>query len=238
MADTRPLLPALVFGGLIALGLASAGLLVGNGLENARTGDRAVTVRGLAEREVKADLAVLPLRFTASGDALEAAQAQVDAQTGAVRAFLAAQGFPAAAVDLGAFDVTDHQSQEYQQQNYAARFIVSQTVVVRSNDVDRVQATVRRLNELVRQGVVLEEYSPTYLFTRLNAVRPAMIGEATAAARTGAAQFAEDSGSDLGGIRSATQGSFEILGRDEVGEETSQVFKRIRVVTTVSYGLR
>jgi hypothetical protein len=225
-------------GTLLAIGLVGAGALVGNGLENARVGDRSVTVRGLAEREVKADLAVLPLRFSASGDQLEVVQARIDADTAAVRAFLTSQGFPPAAVDLGAFHVIDHQAQEYQQQSYAARFIVSQTVVVRSRDVDRVQATVRNLNQLVRQGIILQDYSPAYLFTGLNQVRPAMIGQATAAARTGAAQFARDSGADLGGIRSATQGSFEILGRDDVGEEAGQVFKRIRVVTTVNYSLR
>jgi hypothetical protein len=62
--------------------------------------------------------------------------------------------------------------------------------------------------------------------------------EATASARSGAQQFAKDSGTPLGGIASATQGSFEILGRDDVGEESSQVFKRVRVVTTITYRLR
>ena len=71
------------------------------------------------------------------------------------------------------------------------------------------------------------------------APRPAMIAEATASARTGAQQFAHDAKTELGGIRSATQGSFEILGRDEIGIEAApQVFKKLRVVTTVSYQLR
>ena len=114
-------------------------------------------------------------------------------------------------------------------------------MVVRTPDVDRVQRTTRQLNELVRQGVVLQDYrGPSYLFTKLNEVRPAMIAEATAAARTGAMQFARDSGSALGPIRSATQGSFEILPRDDLGEgdERAQIYKRVRVVTTVSYRLR
>lgn len=237
MADTR-LFPALAFGALIAVGLTAAGALVGQGLVNARVGDRAVTVRGLAEREVKADLAVLPLSFAASGDDLTAVQAQIDADTAAVRTFLLQQGFPAESIELGVFNVVDHQAQEYQQQTYATRFIVTQTVSVRSADVDRVQAAVRGLNTLVRQGVILQQYSPAYLFKGLNAVRPAMIAEATAAARTGAIKFAADSGSALGPIRSATQGSFEILPRDEVGDESAQIHKRVRVVTTVSYGLR
>lgn len=239
MPDSR-LIPAAVVGGLLALGLAAAGLFVATGLKDVRTGDRSVTVRGLSERIVKADLAVLPLKFAAAGDDLQAVQADVDRATGAVRAFLAAQGYKPAEIDLGRLEVTDQFAREYQQQNVAARYRVAQTVIVRTTNVDRVQATTRQLDRLIRQGVVLQDYAgPSYLFTKLNEVRPAMIAEATASARTGAQQFARDSGAALGGIRSASQGSFEILGRDEVGyDPSSQVFKKVRVVTTVSYALR
>jgi len=239
MIDTR-IIAAAVVGGLLALGGVGAGAFIGKGLENAQTGNRTVSVRGLSERIVKADLAVLPLKFAAAGDDLQAVQADVDADTAAVRAFLAAQGYKPAEIDLGRLEVTDQFAREYQQSNVVARYRVAQTVIVRTANVDRVQASARQLDRLIRQGVVLQDYTgPSYIFTGLNAVRPAMIAEATASARTGAQQFARDSGAQLGGIRSAGQGSFEILGRDEVGyDPSSQVFKKIRVVTTVSYALK
>jgi len=238
--NVNRILPAAIVGALLAIGLALAGALIGRGVENARVGDRSVTVRGLSERVVKADLAVLPLKFAAAGNDLQAVQADIDADTAAVRRFLAAQGYQAGEVDLGRLEVTDQYAREYQQQNVAARYRVAQTVIVRTTNVDRVQATTRQLDQLIREGVVLQDYTgPSYIFTKLNEVRPAMIAEATASARTGAQQFARDSGAQLGGIRSATQGSFEILGRDEIGyDANSQVFKKLRVVTTVSYRLR
>lgn len=238
MTDTR-LIPAAVFGGLLAVGLIGGGALIGQGVVNARVGDRSVTVRGLAERNVKADLAVLPLRFTASGDVLADVQGQIDRDLAAVRAFLTAQGYPASAVTLGRLEVADRRSREYGTQDGGPRFILAQTVIVRTNDVDRVQTTTRALNDLVRQGVVLQDFSgATYVFTKLNDVRPAMIAEATAAARTGADRFAKDSGAGLGPIRQATQGSFEILARDEIGDESQSPDKKVRVVTTISYRLR
>lgn len=241
MATTdRTLLIAVIVGGLVGLGLTGAGALVGRGLELARTGDRNVTVRGLAEREVKADLAVLPLRFSATGDELSQAQGKVDADTAVVRRFLVGQGYAPGEVTIGRFSVTDRQAEQYASQNYTTRFIVSQTVTVRTTKVEQALATTRQLNELVRQGVVLQDYSPAFIFTQLNDVRPAMIKEATASARTGAVQFARDSGSDLGPIKSATQGSFEILARDDGGDEGEQgsLWKKVRVVTTISYQLR
>ena len=77
------------------------------------------------------------------------------------------------------------------------------------------------------------------MFSRLNDVKPEMLEEATANARDAAQQFANASGAQLGGIRDANQGVFEILPRDEVlGEsEAMQIFKRVRVVATVTYQL-
>ena len=233
------LLTAATAAAILAVGAAAGGAFVGKGVENARVGDRSVTVRGLSERVVKADLAVLALKFAGAGDDLAAVQADVDGDLSTVRKFLAQQGYAPSEVDLGRFEVTDQYAREYQPSEVRARYRVAQTVIVRTPNVDRVQATSRALDALVRQGVVLQDYNgPSYLFTKLNSVRAAMIAEATASARTGAQQFARDSDSHLGGIRSATQGSFEILGRDDVGEESSQVFKRVRVVTTVAYSLR
>lgn len=233
------ILPAAVVGGLLAIGLIGSGALIGQGVVNARVGDRSVTVRGLAERDVRADLAVLPLKFTASGEVLAEVQARIDGDLAIVRRFLTAQGYPADAVSLGQLSVADTRAREWGGQSTGPRFILSQTVVVRTKDVNRVQQTSRALNELVRQGVVLQDYAgPTYVFTGLNSVRPAMIAEATAAARTGAQRFAQDSGAPLGPIRQATQGSFEILARDEVDSEGSTPDKKVRVVTTITYRLK
>jgi hypothetical protein len=228
-------------GFLVGLGLIVGGALVGRGLIDMRQGQRQVTVHGLSEQVQKADLALLPISFAQAGDELTATQAKVDDQTRLVRAFLKAQGYSDAQVDLDKLSVTDTQAQEYNNRVGGPRFIVTQTVIVRTGDVDRVAATTRALGDLVRQGVVLSNFKgPTFLFTRLNAVRPAMIGEATASARSGAEQFARDSGAHLDGITDASQGSFEILPRDESSEnnESGSLWKKVRVVTTVTYRLR
>lgn len=231
---------------VLALGLLGAGALVGAGIPRLRTADRTVTVKGVAEREARADLAIWPLRIVATDDDLGAANAQLAASARAVRAFLAEQGLSGGATDVAVqdFTVTDARSN---QGNYSpgSRYVIRETIVVRSGDVARVQAAAQRVSDLVQAGVVLssgQEYGgggPTFLFTRLDALKAPMIAEATAQARRAAEQFARDSRSDLGGIRSATQGYFEILPRDQAPgiSQESQVVKTVRVVTTVTYGL-
>ena len=234
----KSLLPALVFGGLIAVGLIGAGAFIGSGVVNAQVGNRQVTVRGVAERNVVADLAVLTLSFKAANDDLPAAQSQIDRDLAIVRNFLRQQGYGDDIITVGRMQVTDTKAREYGSSENLVRYIVSQSVTVRTNDVQRVATTERALNDLVRQGVQLDFSAPNYVFTKLNEVRPAMIAEATASARSGAEQFAKDSGAPLGPIKQATQGSFEILAREDIDSEPTSLDKRVRVVATVTYQLR
>ncbi len=78
-----------------------------------------------------------------------------------------------------------------------------------------------------------------YSFTKLNDVKPAMIAEATRDARQGAEQFAKDSGTEVGGIKSATQGYFSIGARDgdNAGSGSESPFQKVRVVTTIDFYL-
>lgn len=239
----RPqLLAALVVG----LGIAAGGYLAGAGVARLRTSDRTVTVKGVAEREAKADLVIWPLRLVAADDDLGRASATIERNVQQVRTFLRETGVDSSGTEitLQEFSVQDQRASGGYQNS--TRYIIRQTLVVRSSRVDVVQAASQRVPELVRSGVVLssgQEYGtggPTFVFTKLNDLKPPMIAEATARAREGAEQFARDSKSALSGIRTGSQGVFEILPRDQAAgmQEESQVTKRIRVVTTVTYGLR
>jgi hypothetical protein len=232
---------------ILTLGLVVGGWLIGAGFTRGRSADRFVTVKGVAEREAKADLALWPLRLSAADNDLAAAQARIARNTAQVYAFLQRNTLDTSQAELQGVDVTDAYANPYGgDRPAAARFVVSQTVMVRSTDVDAVLSASARVGELVGAGVVLSSgqgygsSGPTFLFTRLNDLKPDMIAEATANARQAAEQFANDSRSRLGGIRQANQGVFVILPRDQVagGTEENQPFKTVRVVTTVEYYLK
>jgi hypothetical protein len=227
---------------MLGLGLLGAGFLVGRGFERGRAADRYVTVKGLAETFVRADLAVWPLRVTATGDDLGRIQEQIDADLATITGFLTGQGIEPEAIQPQRVEVTDLLAQAYRPEGVGEnRFILAQTVIVRTEQVDLVARLNQQTGELVRRGVVLADAGgPTYLFTRLNQIKPEMLAEATRNARVSAEQFAADSGSEIAGIRRASQGLFEILGRDPAPGlfEPNQLDKQIRVVSTIEYRLR
>jgi hypothetical protein len=192
---------------IIALGLILGGLFIGGGFAKSRE-DRYVTVKGISEREVKADLAIWPLRLVAASDDLTAANTQLQASLQKIRTFLAANQVDASQATLQDFSVTDANTNQYSGgTSSGARFVIRQTVVVRSTNPELIRAASQKVSELVSAGVVLSsggEYGnggPTFVFTGLNKLKPQMIGEATARARESAEQFARDSHSGIGGIR-------------------------------------
>ena len=233
---------------IVAVGIAVAGALVGNGFSRGRAADRYVTVKGVTEREVRADLAIWPMHVVAADNDLNVAHARLEKSIAGVKQFLGKQGLDTTKIELSGFSVTDGQANEYSSDRRGSRFILKQTVAIRSTDVDKVLAASQRVGDLASVGVSLSsggEYGPggggpTFIFTGLNQLKPPMIAEATARAREAADQFARDSHSSLGGIRQASQGVFEILPRDEAPgiTEGSQVAKRVRVVSTVDYFLK
>ncbi|MCA2982213.1 SIMPL domain-containing protein [Gemmatimonas sp.] len=245
VAPPIPRTPLLLGALVLAVGMAGAGALIGTGFARMRTADRTVSVKGVAEREAKADLAIWPLRLVATDDDLGRANTALERNVQQVRAFLRENGLDSTAAEITVQEFRVEDARTVGGYANTARYIIRQTLVVRSADVDKVQAASQRVPELVRNGVVLssgQEYGgggPTFVFTGLNTLKPAMIAEATARARQGAEQFARDANSTLSGIRTASQGVFEILPRDQAAgiTEESQVRKRVRVVTTVVYGL-
>lgn len=230
-------LTAAVLGLCVAAGLALGGWFVGNGFVEARSLERSVEVKGLAEREVPADTAIWPLQIVVAGNELEPLLAQLEQQGRQVRAFLTLRGFEEDEITVSPPSITDRLAQAYGDQNVKFRYSVSQVITVFTDAIAAVRSAGDELLELGKAGIVLNQdqyqYQPQYLFNGLNEIKPAMIEEATRNAREVAQKFAADSDSRLGKIRSARQGQFSISDRDS----NNPHIKKVRVVSTLEYYL-
>jgi hypothetical protein len=243
---------AVILGLLVGAGAALGGFFVGQGFYQGRRAERYVSVKGLAEREVKADLAVWTLNFTATGADISAVSTSSEHDRDLVRAFIAKSGFtdreieplPTRINDQFAFTTVTGPSNV----EAARRYVITAGFEIRTSKIDAVREASQMTGELIRQGVVLDgrpiesgAANPAYLFTRLSDIRPAMLVQATKSARALAQQFAADSNSHLGGIRRATEGVFQVMSRDgetsNPAEERAAIEKKLRLVTTIDYYL-
>ena len=221
----------------VGLGIFLAGWLVSSAVRNFREADRSVSVRGLSEREVKADRVLWPLVYTETGNDLVSIYSAVEAKNRKVVEFLTAGGIPKDEITVAAPSVVDVEANQYNDNKRGVRYIVTQVVTVGSGSVDKVIELRGRQTELMKQNIGLTadvyQYPTQFLFTSLNDIKPEMVEQATKNARASAEKFAEDSGSSLGRIKSATQGQVSIEDRDQY---TPQI-KTVRVTTTVVYSL-
>ncbi len=201
-------------------------------------GDAVVTVRGLSERDVVADLATWTIATQSNGSDLGTVQARADADATAVSGFLQANGFRPEEIQVRGSSV----NQYYDSQAGKLNITIRQRFLARTTDIERMQKAFANQAEIIRKGVALDSDGGggvTYSFTRLNDIKPQMIADATRNAREAAKQFARDSDTKVGGIRQASQGLFTITGRDgDTGSGTDTPNQKVRVVTTIEFYLK
>ncbi len=229
---------AVILGAFLCAGLTILGYLVAGGLAGIRVPVRTVTVKGLAEREVRANRAIWPMTIVRTDNKLDSLYRNLEKDLDRVTSFLKASGFGDEEITVSAPTIVDKQAQGYgDTSKLKYRYFARSSVTVFSNKVDVVRRTMKKLMVLGKAGIVFGgdryENRAEFVFTDLNAIKPEMIQEAIANAGKVAEKFARHTGSRLGRIKRASQGLFTITDRDC----NTAWIKKVRVVTTIVYEL-
>ena len=216
---------------IVAMGMTAAGVAIRNGIVTFKDRDRCVVVKGLAEREVKANKVSWPLTYKEIGNNPSEMYNIIEHKNKQVVDFLKAGGVKDNEISVNSPTISDRQASSYNNEVMTYRYVAKSVITVTSTNVDLVRGLITKQAELMRQGIALvsEEYGSdqvTYSFTGLNDIKPAMVEEATKNARA--------SDCSLGGIRNAQQGQFSIESRDQ----NTPYIKNIRVVNTIEYSLK
>ena len=222
---------------ILALGLLGLGLSIRSGINSISRQSRMVSVRGLAEREVKANKVTWPIVYKLVGNDLSTVYNEIQSSNNSVLKYLKDNGVQESQISINAPEIIDLSADRYNTQKVPFRYNVTSVIVVVSEDVDSIRQLITNQGELLKEGIVVTDggyqYQVQYDFTELNNIKPEMIAEATANAREAGNRFAKDSESTLGKIKNADQGQFTISDRDP----NTPYIKRIRVVTRIDFYL-
>lgn len=223
---------------ILAAAIVIAGAMLPLSVAKLKSYDRTVAVKGLCEREVKADKVIWPLSYKVIGDDLQEALREIETDNAAIIKFLNEGGISTDQITISSPVISDKYADEYGNNNRIYRYVVSNVVTVCSEKIDEVLALQASVSELLKKGITLVENNwenrVEFNYEALNDIKPEMIEEATANAREAAKKFAQDSGSRIGKILTATQGTFSIEDRDA----NTPYIKKVRVVTYVTYYLK
>ena len=222
----------------LSASLLLSSLILGFALSRLHATQPFVDVKGLAEREVEADLARWKINFSLAANDWSVLQENIAQQTDTIVKFLHKKGLNNDEIVKQIPTIHDRDAEErYQAVEQKNRYKARLCITVLSRNIPAVQAAVLKAGTLVKQGILIQyrasDYDPDleFSFTKLNDIKPDMIREATLNARKAADQFAQDSGSKVGNIRHARQGQFSITATER------PAIKKVRVVTNIRYTL-
>lgn len=236
---------AAILGLCVALGPAIAGFFIYRGILEAKQADRYVTAKGLVERVEKADRGVWEVGFKVSGNNLAELSQKLSHDSEIIYAFIKSKGFEDKEITVNSPWVVDLLAREYGNVGSPPpqRYVLENSIFVNSLKVDALDQLAKMAGEFIRQDISISRSGARFYLDKFNKLRPELIVEATRNAREIADSFAKTTGSQLGGIRKANQGSITMTSLDaspnqEYDEGINSLMKKIRVVSTIEFYLQ
>ena len=247
--DKRNSLPLIIFGIILALGLIAAAFVLGTQFKNLKQSGT-ITVKGLAEAPYKANLAQIQMGVSAWGQDYAGALANGKNDFKALQQFVASKGFSVSSQNVTPIsvepyneDYVDEQGQTRTRQN---GYKATQTLSISSQELNKITNMLAQVQNyrISHESVTFEK--PQYLLNDLEKIKHDLIAKATDDANKRAEEFAKTGHAKVGVMRSASQGSFNILDAHNPDTDDSDyggtydkdgVDKLVRLVVTIDYAI-
>lgn len=250
MTENKSFLNAMtVLGLLLAIGMASAAFILGVQAKRAVMGQQSITVKGLAEKPIKADAAEWIINIAVSDSTQAGALASVANTRQVVEAFLEKQGFSKESWSVDVETIGPHYEEVFIKDQYRQvqrGYESYQNVRVVTTDLAKIEAANKAFLQLRAENQPVVAYPPNYLVSNLEEIKMSLISDATKNARSRAAEFVKQDGVKVGVMKSAHQGAFYILPVGSNNDSDSHyggvydkttIDKIARVVVTIVYNI-
>ena len=235
---------------IFSVALIIAAAVLGFQVKQVGGGRESISVKGLAEKPIKADRAEWSVSLQVKGATIADALGKLRKERPPLDQFLAKAGFEAAAL------TESNESAEPNYEQVEGRngnmlsvqdgHVARQSITINTADIDKILAAAKGIVQFEAEGHPVNYGAPQFLVSNLEDVKMSLIGAAMQNSRARALEFAKNGGVEVGAMRSASQGAFYILpasANADVSDwggtyDKSTVDKIARVVVTVDYGIK
>lgn len=209
---------------IFAIAIVIAAWFLGDSYVSRANPDGVISVTGSGSENFTSDLIVWEGRFSQVSQNLEMAYNELNRDKTTVRNYLIQKGIKEENIVFNSVQTSERRKEQYENGNYIGSIFqgyqLTQNVKIESNDVEKVEQVSREITELLNKGVQFNSTPPRYYYTKLADLKIEMISKATEDARLRAEKIAENSGGQLGALKSANLGVFQITGQNS-GEDYS-----------------
>ena len=235
---------------VFSIALVIAAAVLGYQVKQVGGGRESISVKGLAEKPIKADRAEWTVSLQVQGATIAEALTKLRKERPALDQFLATAGFDAASL-IESNESTDPNYEQVEGRNGNMRtvqegHVARQSITINTADIGKIITAAKGIVQFEADGHPVNFGAPQFLVSNLEEVKMSLISSAMQNSRVRAGEFAKSGDVEVGRMRSASQGAFYILpasGDQDVSDwggsyDKSTVDKIARVVVTVDYGIR
>ena len=236
---------------LIGMAIVLSAAILASGYKYKFVSAETILTTGLAEKEFTSDLAVWTVSYNNKSINKQEGFARLKKDAKTIKEYLLSKGFKENELVFSAINSEKHYTYneyrsngEYRQEQVFDGYILSQNVRIESKNLSIVELASREITDLINVGIEINSESPSYYYTKLEDLKIELISKATENATLRAKQIAEKSGSDLGNLKSATMGVFQITGRNSSEQfewggvfNTTDKDKKASITVKLSFGI-
>ena len=204
-----------------------------------------ITVTGSANQSITSDYVVWNASFDVRDTDLARGYKRLSADLEKVKQYLQTKGIQGNEITIPQVGTQQlYKKDEHgNDTNELIDYRLSQSIEVHSINVTNITGISRVITELIDQGVELNSGAPAYHYRKLDELKLEMLAKATENAKQRAANMANATGNQIGPIRSAKMGVFQItpINSNEVSDygvnDLSSLDKKVTAVVMATFAI-
>ena len=239
---------------ILSFGLIISAALISNAMNKANKDENRITVKGVAERRIKADKALINIVISHKNENLDELKKSISEKEKLVTDLIKNLKIDSNDYSIGNLRIQPNYieaSSNVKQQTTAISTPIMQnakildyegveTISIVTKDIDKVEEFFQKLLELKLQSNNIQINEPEFFITNIERYKKDMVVDASRNAEIRAIEMLKVNNNEIGGLKNISQGQFEILEDTEdvrkINEnEANQIYKKMRVVVTATY---
>lgn len=236
----------IILGVCIAVATIVASLILSGGfLKVMKFWQHTITVKGSAQEIIKSDYIVWDCSVTRRDSNLQSAYKELKEDLDKVLVYMDSKRVNKVDMNINQIDIKRiyQKDRNDKDTNIVDSYELSQSIEIRSKDIDKINAIAHQSTELIDQGIDFESETPSYFYNNIDALKVEMLAKATENAKLRAESIVGSVGNKIGSLQSAKMGVFQITPvtstqvSDYGEDDTSSLQKKVMVVVNASFSI-
>ena len=239
---------------ILSFGLIISSALISNAMNKANKDENRITVKGVSERRIKADKALINIVISEKSENIDELKSSISEKEKLATDLIKNLKISEEDYSIGNLRIqpnyAENSSNTKQQINLNSATVTPnskisdydgiETISIVTKNIDKAEEFFEKLSELKLQSNNIQIDKPEYFITNIEKYKKDMVVDASRNAEVRAIEMLKVNNNEIGGVKNISQGQFEVLEDTEdvkkINEnESNQIYKKMRVVVTATY---